>query len=145
MVNVYFRNRRAGHDYQIINRLEAGLVLSGMEVKAVKTQGINLDQALIQLRQGEAYLVNANIPRYRFATDRPYDPRAARKLLLHHRQIRLLEEAKQKGLQLVPLSCYSKNGWLKIQIGIGRRRRKWEKKQLLIDRAIKRELGKVES
>ena len=142
-MKIYFRNRRAGYNYKIVDRLEAGLVLTGMEVKAIKTQGINLDQAFIQFRNGEAYLVNANIPRYRFATDRPYDPRIARKLLLHRRQLQLLMEAKQKGLQLVPLSCYQKDGWLKIKIGLGRRRKKWQKKQVLIDRAIKRELSSL--
>ncbi len=143
MVKIYFRNRRANYDYKIIGRLEAGIVLSGMEVKAIKTQGINLDQALIQIRAGEAYLINANIPRYRFATDRPYDTRAARKLLLHRRQLQLLVEAKQKGLHLVPLSCYQKNGWLKIKIGLGQRRKKWQKKQLLINRAIAREIKSI--
>ncbi len=137
----YFLNRRARHDYQIVAQLEAGLVLSGMEVKAVKTQGINLDQALVQMSPEGAFLAGANIPRYRFATDRPYDPQAKRQLLLHRRELKLLQEARQKKLALVPLSCYQKRGWLKIKIGIGRRRTKFAKKQRLIEREIKRRLA----
>jgi len=141
MVKKYFENRRANRDYQIIAKLEAGLKLTGMEVKAVKTQGINLDQALVRLASGEAFLMNANIPRYRFATDRPYDPRSKRKLLLHRRELKLLQEAQQKRLSLVPLSCYQKKGWLKIKIGIGRRRHKFEKKRRIIERDLRRQLA----
>ncbi len=144
MIKTFARRHRAHQDYLLLKQLEAGLSLTGMEVKAVKTQGMNLDQALIKLKGNEVFLLNAHIPRYRFATDRPYDPRRTRKLLLHRRQIRLLASAQEKRLALVPLSCYQKNGWLKLKIGIGRRRKKFEKRERLLARASAKMLAKIQ-
>jgi len=142
---IHYSNRRAKRDYFIVKKIEAGVVLTGSEVKAIKTQGINLDQALIQLKDNELYLVNAFIPAYKFATDRPYDPRAKRKLLLKKNQIKTLIAAKQKKLAIVPLSCYNKNGWIKILVGVGRRKKKFEKKQAIIERTLKRKLKEEEN
>ncbi len=137
---IRYSNRRARRDYFIAEKIEAGVVLSGAEVKSVKTKSINLDLSLVQIKKGEVFIVNAHIPPYQFSTDQPYDPRQSRKLLLKKNQIKKLIEAKHNKLAIVPLSCYNKGGWIKVLLGIGKRKKKYEKKQILIERTLKKRL-----
>jgi len=135
-----FVNRKARR-YQILAKLEAGIVLSGAETKAIKTRGIQLGEALVQIRGGEAFLVNAVIPPYRFAAHANYDPKAPRKLLLKKTQLAWLISKRKEKLTIIPLACYTnKRGWIKIQLGLGRIKKKAERKRELIARQIKREI-----
>ena len=139
-------NKKAYFNYEILEKFEAGLVLIGQEVKSIRLGRINLAGAYVILRGGEAYLVNANVPPYQpknLLID--YDPRQPRKLLLRKSEIKyLIGKAEQKGLTLIPLRVYTKKGKLKLEFGIGRGRKKVNKKELIrkreTDREIKREL-----
>lgn len=125
--------------YKVLEKIEAGLVLNGAEVKAIRSKGIELSQALIQIKGGEAWLINAFIPQYDYATDQPYNPRSPRKLLLKKREIAYLLSKKKEKLTLIPLSCYTKGRWIKIQIGLVRPKKKSERKQELIARELEKE------
>lgn len=115
-------------------------MLTGAEVKSIKTKGLNLDQSSVQIFNNEAYLVNAHIPGYQFSTDRPYDPRANRKLLVKKKELEMLIEARQQKLAIVPINCYNIRGWIKLLIGIGRHKQIKEKKSEAIARSLKKRL-----
>jgi SsrA-binding protein len=141
-------NKRASFDYDISDRYEAGLVLRGYEVKSVKTGHISLKGSFVTSRSEELYLTNANIPLYKHAGAIPnYDPTAPRKLLLHKREIaHLLGKSRVEGLTLVPIRVYTKRGLLKLEFGIGKGRKKHDKRDVIrkresdrkIQRALKR-------
>jgi SsrA-binding protein len=132
-------NPSARH-YQVFDKVEAGIVLTGGEVKSVKKQGVVLKEAFVQMREGEAYLVNAHIANYQFVKDRVYDPKRARKLLLGKKQLTVLVSKKKQGLAIIPLVCYNKHGWIKVQIGTAKKKTKYEKKKSKIEKEIKREI-----
>lgn len=138
-------NRRAYSEYAILEKLEVGIQLTGSEVKSVKEGRIQLDNAFVRLMGDEAYLVNAEIPPYSFARNESYDPRRTRKLLLHKSEITSLKTKITQGkLTLVPLACYNKGAFLKLEIGLARGKRQYEKREELrrrdIDREVEREL-----
>jgi len=137
-----FRNPSSRH-YLITDKIEAGVSLLGSEVKSIKTRGIQLSEAVVQVKEGNLYLVNAHIAPYQFATDRGYDPKRARKLLLKRKEIALIIAKKRAKLTLVPLSCYTKRGWIKILLGIGRKKKKIEKKQELIAKETKKLIRQI--
>ena len=132
-------NPSARH-YQVFDKVEAGIVLTGGEVKSVKKQGIILKEAFVQIKGGEAFLVNAHIAQYQYVKDRVYDPKGVRKLLLGKKQLAVLTSKKKQGLAIIPLSCYNKNGWIKVQIGTAKKRTKYEKKKSKIEKEIKKEI-----
>ena len=137
-------NRRAYYDYAITDRLEAGLVLSGMEVKSVKAGRIKLEEAYVKNINGELWLINAHIPAYQFADARNYQPDRSRKLLLHRKEILSLEKKIEgRNLTLAPLSCYNKGPRIKLEIGIGRGKKQWEKREQIKRRDIDREVEKT--
>lgn len=140
-------NRRARHDYQLLGKIEAGVALTGPEVKSVKAGQVSLQESFVRLRSGEAWLVNAHIHPYPYADNRDYDPRRARKLLLHKDELLKLEQkTKEKGLTLVPVSCYTKRGRIKLGIALARGKKKYEKREVIkrrdVEREIERELNK---
>ena len=135
-----YTNRQA-RNYQIKAKLTAGVVLSGAETKAVKTRGIQLEGAIVQVKNGEFFLANAVIAPYPFATGRDYNPRQTRKLLLKKKEIVWLAARRREKLTIIPLACYTtKRGWIKIQLGLGRIKKKREKKQELIKREERRRI-----
>jgi SsrA-binding protein len=120
-------NKRVRFDYQILERIEAGISLSGGEARAVRTGHINLTGSFVKIINKEAYLVNANIP---VPDKRYYDPTASRKLLLHKGQILdLLTKSKQKKLTIVPVSVYTKRRLIKLEIALAKSKRVFEKKE----------------
>jgi SsrA-binding protein len=134
-------NRKARFDYQILDTIEAGIQLTGPEVKSIKGGRAKLEGSFVKIIDGEVFLVNASISPYRFARQEGYDPNRSRKLLLHKRQIISLE-TKMHGsnLTLIPLSCYTKRGVVKVQIGLAKGKRKYEKKQAKKRRDLEREV-----
>ena len=133
-------NRRAYHDYHILEKLEAGIHLTGPEVKSVKGGHMSLGGAFVKIVGSEAYLVNAQIHPYPFARLENYDSGRTRKLLLHKKEIIALKSKIQSGLTLVPLSCYTKQGLVKLEIALARSKKKYEKKEALKKRDLEREL-----
>ena len=139
------RNRRARHDYEITETVEAGLVLEGSEVKSLRAGNANLKDAYANFSGGEAWLENAYIAPYQFARDGGHRPERRRKLLLHRREIdRIARKLAEKGLTLVPLSIYFKDGRAKVELGLGRGKRQYDKRQTIKKRTQEREMARAQ-
>jgi SsrA-binding protein len=138
------RNRRALHEYEITERVEAGLVLQGSEVKGLRERGATITDAYVQIRGGEAWLVGAHFADYENAGYAGHDPRRTRKLLLHRREIeRLASALAEKGLALVPLRLYFKEGRAKLELGLGRGKTLYDKRRSIAARDAKREADRA--
>ncbi len=135
-------NRKAKRNFEILEKYEAGIVLTGPEVKSAKEGRIKLEDSYVRLREDGAYLVNCFIAPYAFASQENYDPRRERKLLLHKKEILKLRTKIKggRGLTVVPLSCYNKGALVKLEIALARGRRKFEKKKVEKEREMKREI-----
>ncbi len=135
-------NRRALHDYDIVERFEAGIVLTGAEVKSLRGGRGSLREAYGRVRGDEVWLEGMHIPPYEQAMDKArQDPTRTRKLLLHRREIeRLVGKTAERGLALVPLRVYFSHGLAKLELGLGRGKRQYEKRQALAEREHRREM-----
>jgi SsrA-binding protein len=134
-------NRRARHDYTIEDTVEAGLVLTGTEVKSLRAGRATLTDGFGQITDSEAWLHGVHIPEYTQGTWTNHEPRRTRKLLLHRKEIdRLDSSIKERGLTLVPLSMYFKDGKVKIELGLARGKRTYDKRQDLAKRDAAREV-----
>lgn len=136
-------NRRARHDYEVLDTLEAGIALQGPEVKSLREGRANLADAYAVVRGGEVYLRDLHISPYAQARDQP-DPRRERKLLLHQREIhRLQGRVVEKGLTLIPLSLYWKGGRAKVELAVARGKRSYDKRETLRRREQEREMDRA--
>jgi SsrA-binding protein len=137
-------NRRARHDYEILERFEAGIVLTGSEVKSLRQGRASVGEAYARVERGELWLENMHIPPYEQGEKRGYDPLRARKLLLHRREIeRLIGKQKEQGLALVPLRVYFSHGIAKVELGLGCGKREYEKRQATLKRQHDREMERA--
>jgi SsrA-binding protein len=137
-------NRRASHDYEILERIEAGIRLTGSEVKSLREGRASLAEAFARIRDGEAWLEGMHIPPYEQGQTKGYDPIRPRKLLLHRREIeRLLGKTKEQGLALIPMRVYFTHGLAKVEIGLGKGRREHEKRQSIAKREAEREMERA--
>lgn len=124
-------NRKLSRDYEVLETVEAGIVLNGPETKSTFLKQINIDDAHVRLTDGEAFLVNAEIQKYRFAKQDEYEPKRSRKLLLHKKELLKLQvKTASKGYTIVPVSCYSNGPYIKFEIALVRGRRDLEKKKI---------------
>lgn len=136
-------NRRAFQNYQILERFEAGISLTGAEIKSIRAGRIKLDQSFARIAGYEVFLVNAVIPSWTGEAKFGYNPARSRKLLLHRAQINhLIGRVTGTKLTIVPLSCYLKRNFAKVEIGLARSKRKFEKKEAIRRRDIEREVEK---
>jgi len=135
-------NRRARHDYEILERLEAGISLTGTEVKSLRGGRGSIAEAFGRIQGGEVWLEGMHIPPYEHQGDASrHDPTRPRKLLLHRKEIeRLIGKTAERGLALVPLRVYFSHGLAKVELGLGRGRRRFEKRQALAEREHRREM-----
>jgi SsrA-binding protein len=134
-------NRKAQHDFQIMERFECGIVLSGSEVKSLRGGRASLTEAYARVRDGEVWLEGMHVPPYDQGDKRGYEPTRPRKLLLHKREItRLGSKQKELSLALVPMRVYFVHGIAKVEIGLGKGKREYEKRQVLAERQSKREI-----
>jgi SsrA-binding protein len=139
-------NRRARFDYEILERLEAGIVLTGSEVKSLRQGRASLSEAFARVDGGELWLEGLHIPPYEQGEKRGYDPRRRRKLLLHRGEIdRLVGKVAEKGLALVPIRVYFAHGLAKVEVGLGRGKRAYEKRQATLEREHRREMERATS
>lgn len=137
-------NRRAHHDYEILETVEAGLVLLGPEVKSLRAGKANLSDSYAVLRRGEAFLLNAHVSPYANASRDNPDPRRERKLLLHRGELaRLAGKVAERGLTLVPLALYWKDGRVKVELGLARGKRRIDKRETLKRREQEREIERA--
>lgn len=137
------KNRRAPFDYHLSESFEAGIVLSGFEVKSVKLGRINITESYVRVKDEEAFLLNAHIAPYSRGNKPGYDPRATRKLLLKRREIEYLAGKLNTGLVIVPLIVYLKRGLIKVEICLARPKKKYDKREKLKKEAQKRETERI--
>ncbi len=144
-MSAYIQNKKATFNYEILERFEAGVMLSGFEVKAVRNGMGNLLGAYITLRDHEAFLIKATITPYQAAnTPKDYDPERPRKLLLNHKEItRLEKELNTAGLTIVPISLYNKKSKIKLEIALVRGKKKADKRESIKERDTKRDIQRT--
>ena len=140
----FARNKKALHDFAIEESYEAGIQLTGPEVKSVREGRANLKESYARVRDGEVFLIGAHISPYENATHRDQRPTRDRKLLLHRKEIdRLIGKTLTEGNTLVPLKLYSKNGVLKLQIGVASRKREYDKRRDIARKTAEREMQRA--
>lgn len=134
-------NRQAYHEYQILEKIEAGIALTGAEVKSIKSGRIKLQDSFVRIRGSEAWLHNAHIPLYPFADNREYNPTRPRRLLLRRKELRRLnEKVNLRGLTVVPISCYTKGRLIKLRIALAKGKKAYEKREAIKRRDLQREV-----
>ncbi|MFN2544693.1 MAG: SsrA-binding protein SmpB [Actinomycetota bacterium] len=137
-------NRKAGHDYLIEEKYEAGLVLTGSEVKSLRGGRASLAESFARVQEGEVWIENLHIPPYESGDKRHYDPIRRRKLLLKRAEIeRLVGKTAERGLTLVPMRIYFTHGLAKVELGLGRGKRSYEKRQAIAEREHRREMDQA--
>ena len=140
-IKVVATNRKAKHEYFLQEALEAGLVLTGSEIKSIRAGQISLAEAYVRIDDREAWLVDAHIAPYEQAGTFGHDPRRARKLLLHRKEINYLwEQVRQKGLTIIPLRVYLKEGLAKVEIAVAKGKKLYDKRQTIAKRDAQREI-----
>lgn len=138
------QNKKAYHDYFIEETYEAGIVLKGTEIKAIRAARLNLKDAHARIQNGEIYLHNMHISPYEQGNIHNHDPLRVRKLLLHRREInKLIGETKEVGYTLVPLKVYLKNGFAKVLIGLGKGKKQYDKREDLKRKEAKRDIERA--
>lgn len=143
-VKIITVNRKARHNYHIEDSVEAGLVLQGSEIKSIRAGQINLADGYAAFHGDELWLMNAHIAPYKPASRDNHEPTRQRKLLLHRRQLnRLMGKLQEKGLTLVPLKVYLKNGLAKVEIGLARGKKLYDKRQALKEREDNRQIQRT--
>jgi SsrA-binding protein len=140
------QNRKARHDYHLDDKLEAGLVLTGTEVKSLRAGRASLVDGYVDIKDGELWLRNVHIPEYTEGTWNNHEPRRPRKLLLHREQIRkLTNKTQESGLTIIPLSLYFQDGYAKVEIAVARGKKNYDKRQALAERQAKRDADRAMS
>ncbi len=143
-IRVVTTNRKARHDYHIIDTIEAGIVLKGSEVKSIREGRVNLQDAYARFKKGELWLIGMHISPYKQAAFEQPDPRRDRKLLLHKRELkRLFRQVEEKGVTLVPLKIYFKKHLVKVELGIARGKKQYDKRAAIAERDQKREMERL--
>jgi SsrA-binding protein len=143
-IKIVSRNRRARHDYELLERFEAGLVLTGTEIKSVRANKVNLQRSFVIVRGGELWLIEAHIAPYESAGYTQHEPTRPRKLLLHKREInKIIDAITMKGLTMVPTMMYLRDGWAKVEVALARGKKKYDKRVDLAKRDAKRQVERA--
>ncbi|MGY3765268.1 SsrA-binding protein SmpB [Vagococcus vulneris] len=141
--NLIAQNRKARHDYTVIETVEAGIVLQGTEIKAIRQRRVNLKDGFARVMNGELFLMNVHISPYEHGNIFNHDPLRTRKLLVHKKQIRkLVDETKNKGITLIPLKLYIKDGFAKVLIGVAKGKKQYDKREDIKRRDMNREIDR---
>ncbi len=139
-VRVLARNRRARHDYDVLETFEAGLALTGTEVKSARAGRVQLKDSHVEIRDGEAWLVGAHISPYEAANRWNHDPERDRKLLLHRREVdKLFGRTQAKGMTAIPLAVYARGNWIKAEIALAQGKKLYDKREAAKRRILDRE------
>lgn len=138
------QNRKARHDYHLEDKVEAGMVLTGTEVKSLRAGRASLVDGYADIKDGEIWLHNVHIPEYTEGTWNNHEPRRTRKLLLHREQIRkLANKTQESGLTIIPLAIYFHDGYAKVEIALARGKKSYDKRHALAERQAKREADRA--
>jgi SsrA-binding protein len=137
-------NKRAKFDYHILEAIEAGIVLSGAEIKSIRAGRMSLQDSFVRLKDGQAWLMNAYIAPYQGGFDRQYEERSNRKLLLHKRQIRAWESrVETKNLTAVPLKVYTSHNRVKVEIALAQGKKQYDKRETLRQKDVQRDIDRA--
>jgi SsrA-binding protein len=143
-IKVIAKNRRASFDYHLLDRFEAGLVLTGTEIKSIRAHQVSLQRSYVQAREDELFLLEANIAPYLHGNRENHDPTRPRKLLLHRREInKILDALTMKGLTVVPTRLYLKDGRAKVEIALARGKARYDKRQSIAKRDSERQVERA--
>ncbi|HCA43038.1 MAG TPA: SsrA-binding protein [Bacteroidetes bacterium] len=143
-VKIIVTNRKANFQYEIIDKFEAGLVLSGTEVKSLRDNKANLQESFAKIRNGEIWLLNCHISEYKFGNLNNHEPTRPRKLLFHNYQIKKIKTSlEQKGLTLVPLKLYFKNSKVKAEVALARGKKIYDKRETIKKREQERNINRL--
>ena len=143
-IEVISRNRRASHDYDLLDRFEAGLVLTGTEIKSIRDRKVSLRRAFVQPRGDELYLFEVNIAPYEHGNRENHDPTRPRKLLLHRREIgQIIDALQTKGMAMVPTMLYLKDGWAKVEVALARGKKLYDKRRDMARRDAERQVERA--
>jgi SsrA-binding protein len=143
-IKVIATNRKAFHEYQFHDTFEAGLVLQGSEIKSIRAGRVSLQEGFVLFEEGEAWLVNVHIAPYDPASRQNHEPKRKRKLLLHRREIeRLQSRAQEKGFTVIPTKLYLKDGRAKVEIGLARGKKLYDKREAIAKRDSKRQVERA--
>lgn len=143
-IKVIATNRKAQHEYQFVDTLEAGLALLGTEIKSIRAGKVSLQEGYVLFERGEAWLADVHIAAYDPASRQNHEPRRRRKLLLHRREIeRLRSRVQEKGLTVVPLRLYLKDGRAKVEIALARGKKLYDKRQIMAERDSERQVERA--
>ncbi len=142
--SVNIKNKKAFFNYEILEKYEAGLQLTGTEIKSIRNGKAGINEAYCYFKNGELFVKNMYIAEYEQGTFYNHEPRRERKLLLHKKELRKLEKKlEQKGLTIIPLRLYiNKRGWAKLEIGLAKGKKLYDKRETIKERDIKRDLGR---
>jgi SsrA-binding protein len=136
-------NRKARFELEVLEKFEAGIALTGTEIKSIRQGGVSIAEAYARIRDGELWLYSMTIPPYKEGSFSNHDPRRPRKLLAHREQIsRLTGRLSEKGLTLVPMRLYFTRGMVKIELALGRGKKLWDKRRTIAEREAKRSLAR---
>jgi len=143
-IKIVSTNRKAYHNYHVQDSLEAGIALTGTEIKSIRDGRVNLADAYVRPEKGEMWLLNAHIARYEAGSYMSHEPRRPRKLLLHRKEINTLSsKVMEKGLTLVPLRLYLKGSLAKVEVALGKGKKLYDKRDALIERETEREIRRT--
>ena len=143
-IKIIATNRKALHNYSILETIEAGIALTGSEIKSIRGGRVSLGEAYVRIENGELWLVNAHIARYEAASHESHEPTRRRKLLVHRKEIAILaSKTAEKGFTLVPLKLYLKGRIAKLEVGIAKGKKLYDKRETIMRRENNRELGRI--
>lgn len=138
------QNRKARHDFEVLDTLECGIALVGSEVKSLRSGKLSLEESYARVKDGEVWLIGCDIPEYSHANVLNHDPRRPRKLLLHRREIgKFAAQAFEKSLTLIPLKMYFKKGRAKVLLGLCRGRKLYDKREKMKKKTVQREMDRA--
>jgi len=145
-IKIVAKNRKAQFEYFILETLEAGISLKGSEIKSIRAGQVSLQEAYVQVENSQAWLINSHIASYQAASYSDHDPKRPRRLLLHKKEIRLLHsEVRQKGVTIIPVKMYLKNGKAKLEIAIAKGKKLYDKRQDIARKDQERDLNRFMS
>lgn len=143
-MSVFATNKRANYEYNILDKIEAGIALTGAEIKSIRAGRMTINEAFVRLRNGEAWLLNAYIAPWGGGFERKYDPRATRKLLLHKRQIASWQaKVDTKNLTIVPLRVYTARNLAKVEIALVEGKKRHDKRETLRQKSVQRDIDRA--
>src|SRR5512133_2114684 len=145
-IKVVANNRKAHFEYFLLDRFEAGIALAGSEIKSIRAGQVSLAEAYVEVTEHEAWLINSHIAPYEAASRFNHDPKRPRRLLLHKREIReLFDSVRQKGVTIVPVQMYLKEGRAKVEIALAKGKKLYDKREIMAKRDAEREMHREQS